>query len=166
MFWFAPLLILLPSQAFAVGNETLDYSSFIPHSQKGELTLRLLHRVVLYFHLISNKGQPGSTWSPEEVTRTKERIWKILINPKKFVGKSQKPKEHGDCGSDCWKDCDAFDQSRDHPFCTHCDDVICPAKYPKCQCCRGWSVRFEWGKTYFLSKNEDKKHKFCQLIKV
>merc|ERR1719397_1260924 len=94
--------------------------------------------VILLPSLALAAGQPGSTWSPEEVTRTKERIWKILINPKKFVGKSQKPKEHGDCGSDCWKDCDAFDQSRDHPFCTHCDDVICPAKYPKCQCCRGW----------------------------
>ena len=39
---------------------------------------------------MSNKGQPGSAWSPEEVTRTKERIWKILINPKKFVSKSKR----------------------------------------------------------------------------
>ena len=61
----------------------------------------------MYFH-ISTKGQPGSAWSPEEITRTKERIWKILVNPKKFVGKTKKPKEHGDCGSDCWKDCDAL----------------------------------------------------------
>ena len=100
---------------------------------------------------MSNTGQPGSAWSPGEVTRTKERIWKILINPKKFVSKSKKPKEHGDCGTDCWKDCDAFDQSRDHPFCTHCDDVICPAKYPKCQCCRGWSVRFRFERNVFFS---------------
>ena len=104
---------------------------------------------VLYSHLISTKRQPGSRWSPEEVARTKERIWKILINPNKFVGKSKKPKEDGDCGSDCWKDCDAFDRSRHHPFCTHCDDVICPAKYPKCQCCTGWSVGLRLWKKYF-----------------
>jgi len=102
----------------------------------------LLLIIALTFFLVSpsfqTPGQPGSTWSPEEVTRTKERIWKILINPTKFVNKNKKPKEHGDCGSDCWKDCDAFDKSKDHPFCTHCDDIVCPTNFPKCQCCRGW----------------------------
>ena len=110
----------------------------------------------MYFH-ISTKGQPGSAWSPEEITRTKERIWKILVNPKKFVGKTKKPKEHGDCGSDCWKDCDAFDQGgRDHPFCTHCEDVVCPDNFPKCQCCTGWSVGFrslESRKVFYLSSD-------------
>ena len=90
--------------------------------------------------IFMNKGQPGVPWSPAEVARTKERIWNILLAPNSFVSKNLAPNEHKECGTDCWKDCDAFDRSREHPFCTHCDDVVCPKNFPKCQCCRGWFV--------------------------
>ena len=49
--------------------------------------------------------------------RTTERIWKILL-PNRFVSKSKKPMEHGDWGSDCKKNCNAFNERSFflHPF--------------------------------------------------
>ena len=100
--------------------------------------LGLTALALLFLPLPSLCGQTGAAWTSAEVTRTKNRLWEIMKNPRKFVHKSQKPKEHGACGKDCWVGCDAFDLSREHEFCTHCDDITCPSTFPSCQCCRGW----------------------------
>merc|ERR1712038_1977765 len=83
-------------------------------------------------------GQPGVQWSPAEVERTKERIWKILRSPNSYVKSTKAPNEHRDCGSDCWRGCDNFDHNPEHAFCKHCDDITCPEDFPECQCCTGW----------------------------
>ena len=96
--------------------------------------LRLVTLILLMPLATFSANPPGASWSKDEVSRTKERLWTLMNNPGKFVSKKQNPKEHGPCGKDCWLECDDFKTSGPHDFCPHCDDLDCTT----CQCCRGW----------------------------
>merc|ERR1719370_197154 len=89
----------------------------------------LLTLLLILPSVLGAPGVPGLPWSQAEVAATKAKIWDIMKDPDAFVTT---------CGNACWKGCDRFDVEKDHPSCTHCDDIICPNGANDCQCCTGW----------------------------
>ena len=106
MFFVAALFLLIPSKTLAVpgrkcwGNDlqitspiknwsvsanilVMPFNVFPLSSTVTWIIIFLCFSSSLFSHL--NKGQPGVQWSPAEVERTKERIWKILRSPNSFV---------------------------------------------------------------------------------
>ena len=77
---------------------------------------------------------PGAPWSKDEVAKTKERLWKIMHNPRRFVEKARGAAQLNFCNADCWEGCDYFKTTGPYDYCVHCDDIDCET----CQCCRGW----------------------------
>ena len=67
---------------------------------------------------------PGAPWSKGEIARTKERLWKIMNDPRRFVDKTKKPNKNF-CNSDCWEGCNDFKTTGPYDYCVHCDDTDC-----------------------------------------
>ena len=54
-------------------------------------------------HSRAQAPQPGAQWSEDEITNTRERIWKIIKDPNTFVGDMNKtPIPDKVCNSACW----------------------------------------------------------------